>query len=44
MAITMLVLPFNNRTKAFCIYISETESKEDVASSKIRILGLFKVL
>jgi hypothetical protein len=26
------------------VYISETESKEDVASSKIRILGLFKVL
>ena len=42
-AITRLVLPAITAESADCIRLSDTESSEDVASSKISILGSFKI-
>ncbi len=41
-AIIIVVFPILSSSKAFCIYFSDTESSDDVASSKIRICEFFK--
>ena len=42
-AITKDVLPTINFSKASCTNFSDSESKADVASSKIKIVGFFKI-